>query len=131
MAAPLMTLEQFVDEQVSKRYGTASALAGRIGMSFSAFSRSVRAGSLSTENLLRLAMETGTPPSDLLRIARKEHVAHLIETLYGKGAAAPPNGDLRTLAELWPDVQGHTQQALLVLIRQLAKPATSAKRRTA
>ncbi|MCC6989907.1 MAG: hypothetical protein IT181_12960 [Acidobacteria bacterium] len=119
-----------MDAQVRERYGTAQALSMRIGLSLSAFTRGVTAGSLSTESLLRLALETGTAASDLLRIAKKEHVAHLIEQLYGK-SAPQPGGDIRTLAEAWPSLPPAAQQAVLVLVRAVAKQHASAKRKTA
>lgn len=124
-------LEAFIDELVRTRYGTAAAIAGRIGMSQSAFSRGISAGSLSTESLLRLALETGTPASDVLRKSKKEHVAHLIEQLYGKSAAAPPTGDVRTFADIWPTLPPNVQHALMTVLRQLGKQHAPAKRRTA
>lgn len=128
----MRTLEDFIDELVRTRYGTAQVIAGRIGISGSAFSRGVAAGSLSTESLLRLAAETGTPASDILRMAKKEHVAHLIESLYGKAAATPPTGDQRLVAELWVTLPQAVQQALLSLMRQLSKQQmATGKRRTA
>lgn len=130
----MQTLRDFVDELVRARYGTAQALAMRIGLTLSAFSRGVSSGSLSTESLLKLALETGTAPSDLLRLAKKEHVAHLIEQLYGKGAASPLHGDMRALAEIWPTLPAAVQQALLVVLRALAKQhaaSSTTRRRTA
>lgn len=115
---------------VRTRYGTAQALAGRVGITGSAFSRGVAAGTLSTEALLRLAAETGTPASELLRLAKKEHVAVLIESLYGKAVAAPTSGDARVLAELWSGLPPNLQQALLVVMKQLPK-APSVKRKSA
>lgn len=127
----MQTLREFVDAIVKERYGTSQALAMRVGLTLSAFTRGVTAGSLSTESVLRLALETGTAPSELLRIAKKDHVAHLIEQLYGKGAASPLHGDLRTLAELWPAQTQQVQQALLVVLRQTAKQHAPAKRKSA
>lgn len=124
-----MTLREFVDALVSSRYGTAQHLSMRIGLSLSAFSRGVTAGSLSTESLLRLARETGTPASEVLRIAKKEHVAHLIEELYGSSRSQLPTGDERALLESWRLLSEPVRQAVLVLVRALSKPST--KRRTA
>lgn len=128
----MRTLEDFIDELVRTRYGTAQVIAGRIGISGSAFSRGVAAGSLSTESLLRLAAETGTPASDVLRMAKKEHVAHLIESLYGKAVVSPPTGDQRVVSELWATLPTAVQQAFLTLLRQVGKSSAAAgKRRTA
>lgn len=124
-----MTLREFVDALVTSRYGTAQHLSMRIGLSLSAFSRGVTAGSLSTESLLRLARETGTPASDVLRIAKKEHIASLIEELYGTAKAQLPTGEERALLEAWRLLPDQVRQAVLVLVRALGKP--SAKRRTA
>lgn len=126
-----MTLLEFVDRLVADKYQTAQRLSEAIGMTPSGFSRGVRSGTLTAENLLRLASETGVPASEVLAIGGKADVADMIERLYGKAAAAPPSGDLRTIAELWPALPVALQSALLLVMRHLAKQGAPARRRSA
>jgi hypothetical protein len=86
----LNEFQKWIEKLVDSRYGTAQRLATALGISLSAFSRGVKAGSLSVESLLRLAVETGEPPSEILRRANKADVAKLIEQLYGPERASGP-----------------------------------------
>ncbi len=78
--------ERWIDELVAARYGAKGRLAALIGMTDSAFGRSVRAGSLGVEALLKLARVVDVAPGEVLRIAGKGAIADLIDELY----AAPP-----------------------------------------
>ena len=64
--------------------GSQQELARKLGMTPSGFGRGVRAGTLSVENLLTLARETGLAPSRVLRAGGKPEFADLIEQLYGQ-----------------------------------------------
>lgn len=80
-----MEFRAWIEELIEKRYGgVATRLAGAIGMSVSAFQRSSREGTLSLENLLRLAEETGEPAPNVLEMAGKGEIAALIFRLYGE-----------------------------------------------
>lgn len=80
-------LRAWVEGLIETRYaGVATRLADALGMSISAFQRSTRMGTLSVENLLRLAEETGTPAADVLRLGEKAELADLIERLFGPSA---------------------------------------------
>jgi hypothetical protein len=63
-------------------------IAEGIGMSESGFTRGVKRGTLSIENLLDLARVNDTHPSRVLRMAGKDRVADLLEQLYGPGIDA-------------------------------------------
>lgn len=109
----------FIRRQI-QRYGTADALARAIGMSLSAFSRGVRnAGTLSVENLLRLAEETGTPASQVLTLAGKHEVAALIERLFGEDRDPLSGPDRKHLTQ-WHTLDREAQNAFDTIIRALS-----------
>lgn len=66
--------------------GSQQELARKLGMTPSGFGRGIRAGTLSVENLLTLARETGLAPSKVLRAGGKPEFADLIEQLYGQAS---------------------------------------------
>lgn len=110
-------LRQWVDELIKERYaGVASRLADALGMSVSAFQRSTRdGGTLSLENLLKLAEQTGTPASKVLRLGGKAEQADLIERLYGE-----PNGlskDATTVAHAFDSLSGEARTVILAVVR--------------
>lgn len=108
----------FIETQIH-RYGTAERLAHAIGMTPSAFSRGVRnEGTLSTENCLRLAEETGETATRVLRLAGKGDVAELIERLYGR-AKTPLSGGDREILGLWANLSQEADSAFRVLLRAL------------
>lgn len=76
-------MREWIDQLVSGRYKTVSALAKSIGMTESGFSRAMKAGTFEIENCLRLADETGESPTTVLRMAGKTLINDLIEKLYG------------------------------------------------
>lgn len=115
----------FIAELV-RRYGTAHRLSEAIGMSLSAFSRGVRnEGTLSVENCLRLAEETGEPPSKVLRLASKGQVADLIERLY---ARVPMKEADREILFLWQNLDSEADRALRTLLRALVADQKRAKK---
>lgn len=104
---------------LTDRYGTARAVAALIPMSESAFSRGVRnEGTLSEENLLRLAEAVGDNPLEVLRIAGKGAVADIIERQFGK-PRAPLSATDRALLALPDDAK----QQMLIFVRNLSRRA--------
>lgn len=96
-------LKQWVLKLVRDRYDDViGRLSVRIGMSQGAFSRGLDRGTLKTENLLRLAQETGTNASDVLRRAGKGDVVDLIEACYG--APRPMNPSVRRVVDELSDL---------------------------
>lgn len=85
-SSPVSERSEF-DEWIAtllRRYRTKRALAEAAGLTESAFWRQIRdTGSLGVPPLLRLALATGEPASDVLRRARKGDLADLIEQCYG------------------------------------------------
>ncbi len=124
------SFQSFVREQID-RYGTAGRLADSIGMSLSAFSRGVRnEGTLGVESCLRLAEQTGEPPSRVLRLAGKGSVAELIERLYRPGPLlGRPNGSELELLALWNNLSRDAQVPLLTIIRSLVERKPRRQRR--
>lgn len=97
---PMTEFETWVRAVITTRYdGVASRLAQKLDMSVSAFLRSSRGGTLSIENLLRLAEETGAPAGHVLRIGGKGDLADLIERLFGPSSTLSLTADARKLAK--------------------------------
>jgi transcriptional regulator with XRE-family HTH domain len=77
----------FINELITSRYQTQSALAEAIGMSDSAFSRSIHEeGTLSVANCFRLAGAAGDHPATILRTAGKPDIADIVERGLGETA---------------------------------------------
>lgn len=77
-------LPAYVNRLIAK-HGTQTAVAAKIGMTLSAFSRAVNEeGTFSFENCLRLAELGGDDPSHVLRAADKYDQANLLRRLYWK-----------------------------------------------
>lgn len=91
-------LEVWVLELIAERYKTKQAVAAAAGLTQGAFWRQVEEGSLGIEPLLRLALATGEPASEVLRRAEKGELATLIEQCYGP--PQPVNPDLRAVIEI-------------------------------
>lgn len=86
---------------IRERFSTNRAMAAAIGISGSRLGRAMDGkDTLNTLNCLRLANATGERPSALLRAADKDEIATLIEGMYGDHAAAIPEADRETLAQL-------------------------------
>jgi transcriptional regulator with XRE-family HTH domain len=117
-------LQALIAELV-RRYGSLRALATRLGMSPSRFSRLARGGegnSLEVVNCLRLAELTGESASRILRLAGKADVADLIERLYGPTAIGPSsNKEIEQLLDAWTDLLPGTRDALLSYIKTQAQ----------
>lgn len=128
------SFERYIRQWI-REYGTAERLATAIGMSLSAFSRGVRnEQTLGIYNCLRFAEETGEPPSKVLHLASKAHVAALIERLYGPAAkqARPLSGPLREHLEAWQALTDDERDSLTRIIRQyLALRQSQPKRKRA
>lgn len=110
------SLAGWVESELRSRYGTIREIAALIGMSESGFSRGVKRGTLSLENLLDLARATEQHPSIVLRRAGKDRVAVLLEELYGSGRDAL-TASLRELIEIWEGIPDDVRVHLLVLLR--------------
>lgn len=110
----------YVQEWI-ERYGTAEKLADAIGMSPSGFSRGVKnEGTLSTENCLRFAEETGEAPGKVLRLAGKSDVAERLERLYGHVKVEHLSGQQREVIDLWRRISDEARASCLTIIRHLA-----------
>lgn len=102
---------------MKERYKSAGALAAAIGMTDSGFSRAAKAGTFETENLLRLADETGEAANRVLEMGGKAHVNALIERLYGK-AKLPKNPDAAKAAELMAKIENpDAREGFLKMLR--------------
>lgn len=126
---PMSELRRWIEELIEQRYGTASKLADAIGMSVSAFSRSTKAGTLSTENLLRLALETGEAAPKVFERAGKGEVSALIEQLYGRAVATPDAERKRLLALYDALASDDGRRAVLQMLDAFPKTTATATRR--
>lgn len=105
-------------EALRARYGTMREIAALIRMSESGFTRGVKRGTLSVENLLDLARVTEEPPSRVLRWAGKTRAAELIELLYGPGADAL-TASQREVLSLWDGIEDpEARDAVKVVMRR-------------
>lgn len=119
-----MTFQQFVADLISKRFGTATALADAVGMELSPFNRGVRAGTLNLVNLLKLAQVAEEHPSTVLRLAHKAEEAELLERLYGVGDAVTPKQ--RAIIDLWERVPEELHDHFCVLLKHAGDLAVHA-----
>ena len=103
-------------ESLRPRFRTLREIAGLIEMSESGFTRGVKRGTLSIENLLQLASATDTHPSTVLRVAKKGDVADQIERLYGVGTDALTSSQAEVL-DLWSGVSEARRAPLLEVLR--------------
>lgn len=121
-----MTLEQWINGLVTKRYKTVSALAKAVGMTDSGFSRAMRAGTFEVENCLRLAHETGESAEVVMKLAGKDSVHALIEQLYGS-AQKPKNPDAVKAYEFVNEMKdADAREGLLMMMRGYLKAQAAA-----
>jgi hypothetical protein len=118
------TLSGWIDQALRPRYGTMRAIAELIGMSESGFTRGVKRGTLSVENLLDLARATDTQPSTVLRMAGKERVEKLIELLYG---ASELSASEREHLRKWRSLDREAKAAIETLMRELPEEDVDTK----
>lgn len=114
-------------DQLKVRHRTMRKIAELANMSESGFVRGVKRGTLSPENLLRLAAATDMPPSTVLRMAGKGDLADLIERLYGNGQDALSESQRRVL-EAWdrlPDADARAN--MLFTLRAIGNVAAHNK----
>lgn len=110
-----------------QRYRTKRALAEAAGLSESAFWRQIRdTGSLGVPPLLKLALATGEPASEILRRAKKGELADLIELCYGAPREVRPAvRDVLVLLEQLPEWAAQmTARTLTALRNELPSEAT-------
>ena len=123
MAKPKVTrkqanrrLRQYIRQLVDK-YGTQTALAEKIGMTLSAFSRAVNEeGTFSFENCLRLADAFGDDPVVVLRVAGKLDQADLFQRVRGERVA-----NLRALLHLekWAKITTEEQEQVDAIVEAM------------
>jgi plasmid maintenance system antidote protein VapI len=109
----------YIDDLVG-RTRTATALADQIGMTLSAFSRAVNVeGTFSIENCIRLAQVSGDHPSVVLRLAGKDEMADMLDTLYG--ADTKLSRREREALDTWRKLPPSDQAAFLHIARRLVE----------
>jgi hypothetical protein len=109
--------------------GTKQDLAKAIGMTPSGFGRGVDRNTLSIENLLRLAKETGTEPRVIFRAAGKESVLRLMEDLFGQGQATGLNASEREILSQWRQLSAKGKEHLREFLRETLGPPAEVKGR--
>lgn len=117
-------LQQYIDRLVRK-HGTATALADKIGMSVSAFSRAVNEeGTFSFENCIRLADAFGDHPSVVLRLAGKGEMADILDRLYSRGGRSVKLSQReRERVDTWKRITPEHQNSLDDIVAALAAAA--------
>lgn len=98
--------EEWVKRLVDRHFGGRfQRLADEVGVTFSALSRSVRAGSTSIETLLRICLATGEPPEAVFSAAGKREVHDLITQLYGPTATFSASARAKAIAMMFDGLQ--------------------------
>lgn len=120
-----MEFQEWVEDQVARRFKTATALASAIGMQLSPFVRGVQTGTFNVQNILRLAEVTDEDPSRLLHIAGKGDVAQMIERLYGSGKDSLKASE-RDVLQLWSNMPTKSQRHVRELMTLLSEPVGGA-----
>lgn len=121
----------WIAELVRTRYGTVKALAHRIGMTESGFSRAAKAGTFDVENCLRLALETGECAATVFQRAGKIDVHGLITRLYGEGASTPLSRPEQELVQAFRALEsGEDRKLALRMLDALTVPRGAGRRRT-
>jgi hypothetical protein len=114
-------MSEWIDRLVKDRYKTYGALATRIGMTDSGFSRAAKAGTFDVENCLKLAHETGESAETVLEMAGKRQVHELIERLYGK-VHRPKDADAVKAGELFSKLKiAEGREGVLLILEGLVK----------
>lgn len=113
-----MTFQVWVAELIQRRFGTATALAAKIDMELSPFSRGVKLGTLNLVNLLKLAKAADEQPSTVLRLAGKNREADLIEEVYGTSHEVLTASDREILA-LWRTLTPRAREGLRLTMSEL------------
>lgn len=121
-----MTFQAWVAELIKQRYGTATALAAKIDMALSPFSRGVRLGTLNLTNLLKLAKAADEYPSTVLRLAGKGREADLIEEVYGSTQEVLTASE-REIVELWKALTPRAREGLRLTMGELPRSPTKAE----
>lgn len=122
-------METYIKRLVA-RFGTATALAAKIGMTVSAFSRAVHEeGTFSLENCLRLADAFGDDPCVVLRIAGKLDQADLLQRLRREESALNPRA-LRHI-RAWKRISPEHQDYLTEITEGLPDDPRSTKQKDA
>jgi hypothetical protein len=89
---------EWVQTVLDKQFdGVRERLAEAIGVTLTTLSRGMEVGTMGADTLLRLALVTGRNPSEVLRLAKKDDWADLIEQCYGPPRVESPLA--RELAE--------------------------------
>lgn len=115
-------------ESLRTRYRTLREIAGLIGMSESGFTRGVKRGTLSIENLLDLARAVGEDPSTVLRLAGKARAVELIEQHYGTPSETISAAERDHLAR-WSRLKAPTRAHLESLIGDVLHDVGTSQRR--
>lgn len=119
---------RWVDDLVDRHFqGRFQLLATGVGLTFSAFKRSVRSGSTSIETLLRICLATGESPDTVFAVAGKHEVHGLITQLYGPAAHPSLSARAREVALLFDGLQDEGAKAFFV--DSLTGLVTAAQRR--
>jgi hypothetical protein len=110
-----VTFQVWVAELITRRFGTATALAAQIDMELSPFSRGVKLGTLNLVNLLKLAKAADEHPSTVLRLAGKSREADLIEEVYGSAHEVLTASEREMLAR-WKAMRPRARDGLMLMI---------------
>lgn len=112
-------LQKFLEERRAS-YGTLQALAVTMDISFSGFLRGVKKGTLSVENLLKLAEVLGEEPASVFRAADQTDLADQFDRLYGK-TVNPMTEQERELIDTWRGLSPSARQLLREMVFHLAQ----------
>lgn len=96
--------------QDSRFGGRFQRVADEAGITFSALSRSAKAGSTSIKTLLKLCIATGISPEEVFTVAGKREIHDLITQLYGPSAEFSVSARARAVAILFDQIEDESQK---------------------
>lgn len=118
-----VTFQIWVAQLIKQRFGTATALAAKLEMQLSPFTRGVALGKLNLVNLLKLAQAADEHPSIVLRLAGKAREAELLEAVYGAAHEVITASEREVLTH-WRQVTPRAREGLRLTISELPRVTT-------
>lgn len=108
-------------QSLLQKYGTKTALAAALDISLERLIKVMKdpKESLGVLNCLRLAIISGLPPGQVLRLAGKDEEAELLERAYDRPSGESVN-PRKAIAQWWPDLSEKGAESLRVFLDEVS-----------